>query len=185
MRAQCLAGTVALFAADITADNHAGIAGATRPLPAQPDAPGAFPSRRSSRPSRRWPNTGRISRGPATLQAHASYPLQETSMTTSAPIAPVTYHRTMNIDGINIFYREAGPAQAPVVLLLHGFPTSSHMFRNLIPALADRYRGIAPNSPTRSTALPNSSTAYSIGSTSRATRCMSWITALRWAGDWP
>ena len=60
---------------------------------------------------------------------------------------PVTYHRTKAIDGIKIFYREAGPKDAPVVLLLHGFPTSSHMFRNLIPALADRYRVIAPDYP--------------------------------------
>ena len=48
---------------------------------------------------------------------------------------------------MNIFYREAGPADAPVVLLLHGFPTSSHMFRNLIPALADLYHVIAPDYP--------------------------------------
>jgi pimeloyl-ACP methyl ester carboxylesterase len=61
--------------------------------------------------------------------------------------APVTHHRTTKVDGVNIFYREAGPAQAPVVLLLHGFPTSSHMFRNLIPALADRYHVIAPDYP--------------------------------------
>jgi pimeloyl-ACP methyl ester carboxylesterase len=59
----------------------------------------------------------------------------------------VTHHRTAEIDGIEIFYREAGPADAPVVLLLHGFPTSSHMFRNLIPALSDRYRVIAPDYP--------------------------------------
>ena len=62
-----------------------------------------------------------------------------------API--VTYHRTADVDGIGIFYREAGPADAPVVLLLHGFPTSSHMFRNLILHLADRYRVIAPDYP--------------------------------------
>src|SRR6201988_4281495 len=60
---------------------------------------------------------------------------------------PVTYYRITKVDGVNIFYREAGPAQAPVVLLLHGFPTSSHMFRNLIPALADRYHVIAPDYP--------------------------------------
>jgi pimeloyl-ACP methyl ester carboxylesterase len=59
----------------------------------------------------------------------------------------VTHHRTLQIDGVDIFYREAGPADAPVVLLLHGFPTSSHMFRNLIPALSDRYRVIAPDYP--------------------------------------
>src|SRR5262249_24929536 len=56
-------------------------------------------------------------------------------------------YRTKTIDGIKIFYREAGPANAPVVLLLHGFPTSSHMFRNLIPELADRYHVIAPDYP--------------------------------------
>ncbi len=56
-------------------------------------------------------------------------------------------YRTVNVDGLDIFYREAGPKDAPVVLLLHGFPTSSHMFRNLIPALADRYRVIAPDYP--------------------------------------
>ncbi|MDB5218879.1 MAG: hypothetical protein JWO86_6806 [Myxococcaceae bacterium] len=60
---------------------------------------------------------------------------------------PVTHHRTMNIGGVKIFYREAGPEDAPVVLLLHGFPTSSHMFRNLISALADRYHVIAPDYP--------------------------------------
>ena len=59
----------------------------------------------------------------------------------------VTRHRTTTVDGIDIFYREAGRADAPAVLLLHGFPTSSHMFRNLIPALADRYHVIAPDYP--------------------------------------
>jgi pimeloyl-ACP methyl ester carboxylesterase len=58
-----------------------------------------------------------------------------------------THHRTVAIDGVDVFYREAGPADAPVVVLLHGFPTSSHMFRNLIPALADRYHVIAPDYP--------------------------------------
>lgn len=65
----------------------------------------------------------------------------------AATAAAVTYHRTTQIDGVGLFYREAGPADAPVVLLLHGFPTSSHMFRNLIPQLADRYRVIAPDYP--------------------------------------
>ena len=58
----------------------------------------------------------------------------------------VHYRRTA-VDGINIFYREAGSPTAPAILLLHGFPTSSHMFRNLIPALADRYHVIAPDLP--------------------------------------
>lgn len=51
------------------------------------------------------------------------------------------------VDGHKVFYREAGSKTAPAVLLLHGFPTSSHMFRNLIPALADRYRVVAPDLP--------------------------------------
>ncbi|MCZ6491771.1 MAG: alpha/beta fold hydrolase, partial [Acidobacteria bacterium] len=56
-------------------------------------------------------------------------------------------YRTVEIDGLDIFYREAGPADAPTILLLHGFPTSSHMFRNLIPALADQYHVVAPDYP--------------------------------------
>src|SRR5688572_11612723 len=59
----------------------------------------------------------------------------------------VTHYRTTKVDGVDIFYREAGPTDAPAVVLLHGFPTSSHMFRNLIPALADRYHVIAPDYP--------------------------------------
>lgn len=56
-------------------------------------------------------------------------------------------YRSVAIDGIKLFYREAGAPGAPKVLLLHGFPTSSHMFRNLIPQLADRYHIIAPDYP--------------------------------------
>ncbi len=58
-----------------------------------------------------------------------------------------TRYRTIDVGGLEIFYREAGPAAAPVVLLLHGFPTSSRMFRNLIPMLTDTYRVIAPDYP--------------------------------------
>jgi pimeloyl-ACP methyl ester carboxylesterase len=58
-----------------------------------------------------------------------------------------TRYRTIDVGGLEIFYREAGPAAAPVVLLLHGFPTSSRMFRNLIPMLADKHRVIAPDYP--------------------------------------
>jgi pimeloyl-ACP methyl ester carboxylesterase len=57
-----------------------------------------------------------------------------------------TYHQA-NVNGLKIFYREAGPKSAPAILLLHGFPTSSHMFRDLIPALADRYHVVAPDLP--------------------------------------
>lgn len=55
--------------------------------------------------------------------------------------------KTVNINGVDVFYREAGPVNAPTVLLLHGFPSSSHMFRNLIPELAVRYHVIAPDYP--------------------------------------
>jgi pimeloyl-ACP methyl ester carboxylesterase len=58
----------------------------------------------------------------------------------------ITY-RTADVDGFNVFYREAGPAGAPKLLLLHGFPSSSHMFRDLIPLLADRFHVIAPDLP--------------------------------------
>ena len=57
------------------------------------------------------------------------------------------HYRTVKVEGLDIFYREAGPADAPTILLLHGFPTSSHMFRGLLPLLADRYRLIAPDYP--------------------------------------
>lgn len=56
-------------------------------------------------------------------------------------------HRTINLDGINIFYRETGPRDAPVVLLPHGYPCSSFQYRNLMPALSDRWRLIAPDYP--------------------------------------
>ena len=60
---------------------------------------------------------------------------------------PLTSHHLVEADGIHVFYREAGPESAPVVLLLHGFPTSSFQYRELIPRLADRYRVIAPDLP--------------------------------------
>jgi pimeloyl-ACP methyl ester carboxylesterase len=58
----------------------------------------------------------------------------------------ITY-RKVDVDGINIFYREAGPKEAATILLLHGFPTAGHMFRDLIPQLADRFRLVAPDIP--------------------------------------
>ncbi len=64
----------------------------------------------------------------------------------SSNTTSVRYH-TVSIDGVDVFYREAGRKDAPAVLLLHGFPTSSHMYRNLISALADKYRVIAPDYP--------------------------------------
>jgi len=68
-------------------------------------------------------------------------------MKTADALIPDTSIRHISADGITVFYREAGPPDAPVVLLLHGFPTSSFQYRNLIPRLADRYRVIAPDYP--------------------------------------
>jgi pimeloyl-ACP methyl ester carboxylesterase len=60
---------------------------------------------------------------------------------------PLTSHHRIEADGVHVFYGEAGPANAPVILLLHGFPTSSFQYRELSPRLADRYRVIAPDLP--------------------------------------
>jgi pimeloyl-ACP methyl ester carboxylesterase len=56
-------------------------------------------------------------------------------------------YNTTKIDSLDIFYREAGPKDAPTILLLHGFPTSSHMFRNLIMRLSDKFHLVAPDYP--------------------------------------
>ena len=71
-------------------------------------------------------------------------PAQPTRATLAVPSTSV---RRVEADGIDVFYREAGPSDAPVILLLHGFPTSSFMYRELIPRLADQYRVIAPDLP--------------------------------------
>ena len=76
----------------------------------------------------------------------ASFSLSSGAAEPEPPTSQVL-HRTVKIDGLDIAYREAGPKNAPTVLLLHGFPTSSHMFRNLIPALADKYHVVAPDYP--------------------------------------
>jgi pimeloyl-ACP methyl ester carboxylesterase len=60
---------------------------------------------------------------------------------------PLTSHHRIEADGVDVFYRQAGPMDAPVLLLLHGFPTSSFQYRDLIPRLADRYHVIAPDLP--------------------------------------
>jgi pimeloyl-ACP methyl ester carboxylesterase len=58
-----------------------------------------------------------------------------------------TVYKSQSVGAVDVFYREDGPADAPVILLLHGFPTAGHMFRDLIPLLAGRYRVIAPDLP--------------------------------------
>jgi pimeloyl-ACP methyl ester carboxylesterase len=77
------------------------------------------------------------------------HPLKELIMTVAVdtPALSNVHYRTVHIRGIDVFYREAGPNDAPVLLLLHGFPTSSNMFRNLIPRLARSFHVIAPDYP--------------------------------------
>jgi pimeloyl-ACP methyl ester carboxylesterase len=70
----------------------------------------------------------------------------DTKVSHDAPAHRVRYRR-QSIDGLQVFYREAGDPDAPTVLLLHGFPSSSHMFRNLIPILSQRYHVVAPDYP--------------------------------------
>jgi pimeloyl-ACP methyl ester carboxylesterase len=77
----------------------------------------------------------------------AEYPRKKGIMNTDQVISPTVRYRTVNSSGMKVFYREAGESTAPALLLLHGFPTSSHMFRGLIPLLADRYHVIAPDLP--------------------------------------
>ena len=62
--------------------------------------------------------------------------------------AAATRHRSVEVDGLEIFYREGGDPADPTVMLLHGFPTSSYMFRNVIPALADEFHLVAPDYPS-------------------------------------
>ena len=80
------------------------------------------------------------------LVSGASAVSAQTKPLAPAESARVTY-KVEKVDGLKIFYREAGPKDAPTIVLLHGFPSSSHMFRNLIPALSDKYHVVAPDYP--------------------------------------
>jgi alpha/beta hydrolase fold len=89
----------------------------------------------------------------------AGHPTQAASLESTS--ATTTYHR-MTVDGIVVFYREAGPKDAPTIVLLHGFPSSSREFNTFIPLLATRYHLIAPDFPGfgHSDGPPRSSYAY-------------------------
>src|SRR5262245_51019908 len=78
--------------------------------------------------------------------AHLLLDIRELFIRVSMAVSVIKYKR-IDVDGFGVAYREAGPVNGPTLLLLHGFPTSSHMFRDLIPKLADRYRVVAPDLP--------------------------------------
>ena len=92
---------------------------------------------------RGWLQIAAISVGLAASPGFLSAEMKNSAM---ADPSRVTYHTTQ-VDGLKIFYREAGPKDAPTVVLLHGFPSSSHMFRELIPRLSDKYHVVAPDYP--------------------------------------
>ena len=92
---------------------------------------------------RGWLQIAAISVGLAASAGFLTAQMKDSAM---AEPSRVTYHTTQ-VDGLKIFYREAGPKDAPTVVLLHGFPSSSHMFRELIPRLSDKYHVVAPDYP--------------------------------------
>jgi pimeloyl-ACP methyl ester carboxylesterase len=83
---------------------------------------------------------------PGNPELHPSSPANSPQSASAASPAPVFYRKAL-VEGLQLFYREAGPQSAPTVVLLHGFPSSSHMFRNLIPQLATQFHVIAPDYP--------------------------------------
>ena len=115
------------------------------------------------------------------------------------PMKHPTFYRTIQIDGLSVFYREAGPKDAPTLLLLHGLPSSSRMFEPLFARLSNRYHLVAPDYPGfgHSDWADPKKFAYTFDhyaeimnhfterSDSRATRFTCRITAARWAFAWP
>ena len=90
---------------------------------------------------------GFISQGAGAIASATVSPAAEPLNGKEVNHVPHTSLHRIEADGVSVFYRAAGPTDAPVILLLHGFPTSSFQYRNLIPLLADRYRVIAPDLP--------------------------------------
>src|SRR5260370_4825999 len=92
---------------------------------------------------RGWVQIAALSIGLATTPGFLSAQMRDSAM---AEPWRVTYHTEL-VDGVTLFYREAGPKGAPTVVLLHGFPSSSHMFRELITRLSDKYHVVSPDYP--------------------------------------
>jgi pimeloyl-ACP methyl ester carboxylesterase len=104
-----------------------------------------------SPPPRRGGHADALGLVRATVGCSAPLPVnaasEGTDLTAAGSVSLATTYRTARVDGLDVFYREAGPRDAPTILLLHGFPTSSHMFRDLIPLLQERYHLVAPDYP--------------------------------------
>ncbi len=101
----------------------------------------------------------------------AGHPMQAASLESTS--ATTTYHRA-TVDGVGVFYREAGPKDAPTIVLLHGFPSSSREFDTLIPLLATRYHLVAPDYPGfgQSDAPPPSSYVYTFDNLAKTTNVL-------------
>src|ERR1700736_3353955 len=96
----------------------------------------------------RWPRFLQVSRMVLVLSMMlAIFQLPAHAQGKERPVKHPTFYRTIQVDGINIFYREAGRKDAPTLLLLHGLPSSSRMFQPLLTRLADKYHLIAPDYP--------------------------------------
>lgn len=88
------------------------------------------------------------------------------------------HYRTVSVDGVDIFYREAGRPDAPTLVLLHGFPTSSQMYRGLIPLLAGRFHVLPPTIPATATRRPHRRNAMPTPSTTWRRACAVFSTGL-------
>ena len=97
--------------------------------------------------SLRWTQRWQLSRAALMLVMLASSSLPARAGVMERPMEQPTLYRTVTVDGLSIFYREAGPKDAPTLLLLHGLPTSSRMFEPLFARLSDRYHLVAPDYP--------------------------------------
>ena len=107
-----------------------------------------------------------------TISEGVLMPTERTAdLNSAADSADTTTYKTVGVNGVNIFYREAGPKDAPIVILLHGYPSSSRMYDPLIPVLADRYHLIAPDYPGfgQSDAPPPSRYGYTFDHLARTT----------------
>jgi len=150
-------GTYPGQAEQVLADGHADLLSIARGALANPDLPRRLASgtplalfdRSTLSPARdagERPTSRRNGLSLSLRLTAEGYPARDGSRPEGGPMAPVT-HRRIDVDGIEIFYREAGPPNAPVVVLPHGYPCSSFQFRNYMAALGDRWRLVAPDHP--------------------------------------